>query len=374
MAINFPDSPSNGATFTSGGITFTYNSTDGTWSGSTGAAAGTFTNLTATGTVSLSNFSSTGIDDNADATAITIDSNENVGIGVTSMVNPLQISVTPNADSKTSGSAFDGGAIRLDGSLGSADSEVGILAGANDGLSSGIGFARQDGSTWGTQLRFFTHDTGITTTDELTERARIDASGRLGINTSSPTQLLDVSGTATYGSGTPRITSYSASSYSGFLIGTTSIGGDGISLMPRYSGSGTTSQLRFNRAATSTIGSAILFMDGGVIKGYVNYTNTSTTYSTTSDQRVKENIVDAPAGNIDEIRIRSFDWKADGSHQKYGVIAQELISVAPDAVAVGDDEDETMGGDHSKLVPMMIKEIQDLRTRVQELEAKQGGD
>ena len=414
MAINFPDSPSNGATFTSGGITFTYNSTDGTWSGSTGAAAGTFTNLTATGTVSLSNFSSTGIDDNADATAITIDSNENVGIGVTSMVNPLQISVTPNADSKTSGSAFDGGAIRLDGSLGSADSEVGILAGANDGLSSGIGFARQDGSTWGTQLRFYTHDTGITTTDELTERARIDASGRLGINTSSPTQLLDVSGTATFGSGTTRITTYSDSSYSGifngssltsdesiymgadatffyvkgseiarfdysgsysgFLIGTTSIGGDGISLMPRYSGSGTTSQLRFNRAATSTIGSAILFMDGGVIKGYVNYTNTSTTYSTTSDQRVKENIVDAPAGNIDEIRIRSFDWKADGSHQKYGVIAQELISVAPDAVSVGDDEDETMGVDHSKLVPMMIKEIQDLRTRVQELEAKQGGD
>ena len=48
MPVNFPDSPSNGATFTSGGITFTYNSTGGTWSGSTAAAAGTFTDLTAT--------------------------------------------------------------------------------------------------------------------------------------------------------------------------------------------------------------------------------------------------------------------------------------------------------------------------------------
>ena len=31
MAVNFPNSPSNGDTFTSSGISFTYNSTDGTW-------------------------------------------------------------------------------------------------------------------------------------------------------------------------------------------------------------------------------------------------------------------------------------------------------------------------------------------------------
>ena len=37
----------------------------------------------------------TGIDDNSDATAVTIDSSERVGIGVTSMVNKL---VLPNAD------------------------------------------------------------------------------------------------------------------------------------------------------------------------------------------------------------------------------------------------------------------------------------
>ena len=42
----------------------------------------------------VANFASTGIDDNADANAITIDSSENVGIGVTSMTNKL---VLPNA-------------------------------------------------------------------------------------------------------------------------------------------------------------------------------------------------------------------------------------------------------------------------------------
>ena len=60
----------------------------------------------------------------------------------------------------------------------------------------------------------------------------------------------------------------------------------------------------------------------------------------------------------------AFDWKADGTHQKYGVIAQELIEVAPEAVSVGDDDDKTMAVDHAKLVPMMIKEIQDLKAEV----------
>ena len=79
--------------------------------GGTTPAAGTFTTLTAntliTGTLAtaaqpnitsvgtLTGFTSTGIDDNADATAITIDSSENVGIGTTS---PSQVLHVKDAD------------------------------------------------------------------------------------------------------------------------------------------------------------------------------------------------------------------------------------------------------------------------------------
>lgn len=93
-------------------------------------------------------------------------------------------------------------------------------------------------------------------------------------------------------------------------------------------------------------------------------------FNVSSDQRLKENIVDAPSASydIDAIQVRSFDWKADGEHQKYGMVAQELVEVAPEAVSVPEDSEEMMGVDYSKLVPMLIKEIQSLRQRVASLE------
>ena len=96
----------------------------------------------------------------------------------------------------------------------------------------------------------------------------------------------------------------------------------------------------------------------------------ATLYNTSSDQRLKENIADAPSSSddIDAIQVRSFDWKADGEHQKYGMIAQELLEIAPEAVSVPEDSEEMMGVDYSKLVPMLIKEIQSLRQRVAQLE------
>jgi hypothetical protein len=106
--------------------------------------------------------------------------------------------------------------------------------------------------------------------------------------------------------------------------------------------------------------------------GSISITSSATTFNTSSDQRLKENIVDAlsASDDIDAIQVRSFDWKADGSHQKYGMVAQELQTVAPEAVSEGETEDDMMGVDYSKLVPMLVKEIQSLRARVAQLEGE----
>ena len=90
------------------------------------------------------------------------------------------------------------------------------------------------------------------------------------------------------------------------------------------------------------------------------------TYSP-SDERLKENIVDAPSGNIDDLQVRSFDWKSDGKHQKYGFVAQELNSVAPYAVSEGETEEDMLAVNYASLVPMLVKEIQDLKLELQKI-------
>jgi hypothetical protein len=123
-------------------------------------------------------------------------------------------------------------------------------------------------------------------------------------------------------------------------------------------------------SATTGVAHFVFFNPNGSV-GSISTNGSATAFNTSSDLRLKENIVDAPSASddIDAIQVRSFDWKADGSHQKYGMVAQELQSVAPEAVSGDADSDEMMGVDYSKLVPMLVKEIQSLRARVAELES-----
>jgi hypothetical protein len=115
---------------------------------------------------------------------------------------------------------------------------------------------------------------------------------------------------------------------------------------------------------------ALFNYNGTTIGSITQSGTTAVLYNVTSDQRLKINIVDAPSGNIDDIKIRSFDWVTDGTHQEYGMVAQELLEVAPYAVYQPQNSDEMMAVDYSKLVPMMIKEIQDLKARLTALENK----
>jgi hypothetical protein len=114
----------------------------------------------------------------------------------------------------------------------------------------------------------------------------------------------------------------------------------------------------------------------GTPVGSISTTSTATTYNTTSDARLKENIVDAPSAGelLDQVRVRSYDWSSKPSeHVHHGFIAQELVEVVPSAVKAGDKGDDVWtvwGVDYSKLVPLLVKEIQELRERVKALEQK----
>jgi len=175
------------------------------------------------------------------------------------------------------------------------------------------------------------------------ERMRIDSSGNLLVGTTSSTGH--------------KIASVATGSDRNLLMQCANGGVNGITL---------------NTSGTADYTAFLFTTDGGnTQRGSIVVGASSTAYNTSSDQRLKENITDAnDAGSkIDAIKVRQYDWKADGSHQDYGMIAQELQAVAPEAVSGDADSEEMMGVDYSKLVPMLIKEIQSLRNRVAQLEA-----
>jgi hypothetical protein len=96
-----------------------------------------------------------------------------------------------------------------------------------------------------------------------------------------------------------------------------------------------------------------------------------TAYNTTSDVRRKKNIRDSEdAGTlIDRIKVRAFDWSDSDNHVEHWVVAQELHAVMPMAVTEGDDtRGRDWAVDISKLVPLLVKEVQSMRRRLVALE------
>ena len=98
----------------------------------------------------------------------------------------------------------------------------------------------------------------------------------------------------------------------------------------------------------------------------------------TSDQRLKNNIIDAPSAlsKILSIKVRQFNWK-DSGNTNIGFIAQELKSSVPSAVYTGVDDDNgniinPWGVDPSALIPYMIKAIQEQQTIIEQLQTKVG--
>jgi hypothetical protein len=127
---------------------------------------------------------------------------------------------------------------------------------------------------------------------------------------------------------------------------------------------------------SSTTSYARFLYAGGVIGSITQNGTTSVNFNgyivNPSDRKLKTNIVDAPSSLllIDKIQIRSFNWVAEEKNQSYGVIAQELETVFPEAVNAPINEDGFYGVDYTKLVPMLVKAIQEQQALITQLTAR----
>ena len=142
-----------------------------------------------------------------------------------------------------------------------------------------------------------------------------------------------------------------------------------------YNSSGSTvGRINCIKTASGTA-SALANYYSGTYVGGIDYSNTATSLVASSDERLKENIVEAPQAlnKITSIEVVSYDWKHDPTHVEYGFVAQRLNTVYPEAVIVGDNNEEiekTWGVEYGRLTPMLVKAIQEQQAIIESLKAR----
>ena len=173
--------------------------------------------------------------------------------------------------------------------------------------------------------------------------------GSFGIGTTSPSNILDVTGTPASGTPTAMIANT--------LGGTTQNNGL-LVLAGNDTGVNASQMITFERPDLTVIGSISQNAAGTVA------------YNTGSDMRIKENITDTKYGLSDlmKIGVSDFSFINDSSHrQMTGFIAQDLENIFPDAVTTNGDNgtDSLKPGqapwmvDYGRLSPLIVKSIQE---------------
>jgi hypothetical protein len=325
----------------------------------TGAAGA----ITVPGSLTTAGFTSTGIDDNATSTAITIDASDNVGIGVT----PETWHVDRTAIDIGFGSAFY-----------AHNNSSRTYVSANEYQGAG-GSSYYKNTAVASQYEQFS---------DGTHKFRVAPSGTADSAISWTTAMtIENGGSVLMGTSTlPGMQTGNIDDatvlYQGQIAATNSDG--------NYSA-------YFNKR-TNTGGGFVRFNYNGSTKGSITTNGTSTAYNTSSDYRLKE--LDVPMeGSIDRLKLLrpiNFAWKVDGTRTD-GFLAHEAGEVVPECAtgtkdAMMDEEYEVtpvvmdgetvvteavmgtrsvpdyQGIDQAKLVPLLVSALQEAIARIEVLE------
>jgi hypothetical protein len=372
----------------------------------------------------------TSIVDNGNATAITIDSSENVGIGTSSPSAILDVKGAAAririSDTDTAGTT----GIEFVDSGGTKDAEIEV----------------------GNSTQYLAFKTATA------ERMRIDSSGNVGIGTTSPSQKLEVAGNVvldasnaelnlksgiTGTSGAINWTFNTESTefasiklpydtrgttglhidsgypitidHSGYTVFAKSgveqmrLDGNGRLVIANAGGSntgyirvpvaGSTLGAWTSYAGTASTRIHMRFQSSSGLAGYISTTGLTTFYGTSSDYRLKTDAqpMTGATARLKALKPLNFEWIADGTRVD-GFLAHEAQAVVPECVTgekdammeeeyevspeVLDEEGNTVeeavmgtrsvpeyqGIDQSKLVPLLVATIQELEARITQLE------
>jgi hypothetical protein len=239
------------------------------------------------------------------------------------------------------------------------------------------------------------------------ERLRVDSSGRLGVGTSSPGAALEVSGETRiypssgaanlrFGSGGSEKAKLAVDTSSNMIFETAGserarIDSSGNLLVGTTSGTGSQTYIRRTTAANDVLtvqnasnATGVAFIGfrygtsgNGSEVGYISTNGTTTSYNTSSDYRLKENVqpMQDALAVIAQLNPVTYTWKADGSDGQ-GFIAHELQAVVPDCVTGEKDAVDAEGNpqyqgvDTSFLVATLVAALKELKAEVDSLKAQ----
>ena len=263
--------------------------------------------LDGTNGITTTGLTSSGIDDNATSTAVTIDSSGNVLVGGGETSSVVRI---PQGDSNINFYSSN----LLMGTVGrdTANNDVTI-----DSAFTG----------------------NLTFKTASTERMRLDSGGNLLVGATSTAEITGASVSGAYISGAGN---------SAFSRGNT-----------------------LNRAQ-------IAFYNPNGLVGQIGTSGSSTYYNTSSDHRLKENVVnlDNATDRLKQIPVHRFNFIADPNTTVDGFLAHEVQDVVPEAItgakdAVDDEGNPVYQGiDQSKLVPLLTAALQEAVATIEELKAR----
>lgn len=340
----------------------------------------------------------------ADVERMRIDTSGRVGIGTSSPSFELQVSQSGSASEIAATSNVTSGTasrLLLGNSVGTARATFNLTGGGSE-----LAYLGTEGNF---PMYFQTNGA---------ERMRIDSSGRVGIGTSSPGNPLHIadqnpsirlqSNSGSY-QGRNTLGQYNnvlyiecdndnaiSNSIMAFTVDSQEkmrINSSGTVCINRpdsvvgtnklaLSGDGSNTIVGVQTGSTTATVNFAQFFDGsGTSCGgiAVNGTTNTTSYITTSDYRLKENIVDITGAiaRFNNLAPKRFNFIDDETQTTLdGFIAHEVQIVVPEAV-VGDhnevDDDDNpvyQGIDQSKLVPLLTAALQEAIAKIETLETK----
>ena len=293
-------------------------------------------------------------------TGIHVDGSDNVGIGTTSPSAKLHVDVsnsgvTPNSYANT---------LFIESS-----SNTGLTIASGTSSYSSIYFANSTDNDKA-RIEVVHSDNSMRFTNNASERMRIDSSGRVGIANTAPNYNLEIGES------------------------------DGVSNRGlSFNLNNNVGQIRTRSNLSDTQTHYEIINSNGVV-GTIRTVGSATQFNTSSDYRLKENVnydFDATT-RLKQLKPARFNFIADANTTVDGFLAHEVSSIVPEAIsgekdamkteeyevtpAVLDDDGnviteavmgtrevpEYQGIDQSKLVPLLVKTIQELEARITQLE------